>query len=594
MKLINLIILFLLSNTIAAENLNISTTSGTSKGFLINGVANWDDIPYAQPPVGDLRWRAPREIVKNSMLIAPKNNNFCIQKPSGMGGSEFDGDEFFSGSEDCLYLDIKAPKTRSNNLLPVMFWIHGGGNTSGLKDTYDFSKMVRKHNVIVVTINYRLGPFGWFTHPSIQALQNDDDKSSNFGTLDIIAALRWVKSNISMFGGNPENVTVFGESAGGHNVLSLLVSKKAKGLFHKAIIQSGYTTSISTQNAYKQDQSSPTSEHTSWKIVNKVLEKGNLPSQEDLSNKEIREILKEIGARDFFISYSDRPSYQEIPLLTADDIVIPISGLKEALSSRDHVNIVPIIAGSNKDEVKLWLASAKYFVGLEYSFFGSLLGVPRVKLKDEAAFEIFNSYRSRAWKIRGVDNPLRSLAFAGNDNLYAYRFDWDDHRKWPVANFKKLIGAAHATEIPLLTGNNKLVGDYGFLIYPKGPSKSFLSKNMMNFWANFAKTGKPGISSNKQEWIKYNGLNEIGSNFMILDNRKNLKMDKDQNSFKSLVNDLYYEKDISNLEKCVVLLQMLTFVGDDLYDDYVNFYPGKCDRKDAEQFLKANASFIEY
>jgi para-nitrobenzyl esterase len=593
MKLNFLITLLLYSNISFANDLNISTTSGISSGLQINGVNNWDDIPYAQPPVGDLRWKAPQEIFSNE-LIVPRVDNFCVQKPSGMGGSEFDGDEFFSGSEDCLYLDIKAPKTNSNGLLPVMFWIHGGGNTSGLKDTYDFSKMARKHNVIVVTINYRLGPFGWFTHPSIQGLQNDDDKSSNFGTLDIIAALEWVKSNISLFGGDPDNVTIFGESAGGHNVLSLLVSKKAKGLFHKAISQSGYTTSISPEKAYSQNESSPTSEHTSWKIVNKVLDKAGLKSQNDLSNTETRKILKELDARDFFINYSDRPSYQEIPLLTSDGIVIPMDGLKNSLSNKKHVNIVPTIAGSNKDEVKLWLASAEYFVGLEYSFFGSLLGVPRVGLKDEVAFELFNSYRSRAWKLRGVDNPLRSLASVGNSDLYAYRYDWDDHRKWPVANFKKLIGAAHATEIPLLTGNNKLVGDYGFLIYPKGPSKHFLSKNMMNFWANFAKTAKPGISSNKQEWTKYDGLDEIESNFMILDNRKNLKMDKDKNSFKSLVNDLYYEKDITDLEKCVVLLQMLTFVGDDLYDNYIDFYPGQCSRKDAEEFLKANASFIDY
>jgi para-nitrobenzyl esterase len=574
--------------------MEISTTSGISMGFYANGITNWDDIPYAQAPIGDLRWKAPREILEENKLIEPKVNNFCIQKPSGMGGSDFNGDEFFSGSEDCLYLDIKAPKSKSKDLLPVMFWIHGGGNTSGLKDIYDFTKMVKKHNVIVVTINYRLGPFGWFTHPSIQRLQEGDDKSSNFGTLDIIAALKWVQSNISLFGGNPDNITIFGESAGGHNVLSLIASKKAKGLFHKAISQSGYTTSISLDKAYKQDKFSATSNHTSWKIVNKILGKAKLPSQNDLSDKDIRKTLKELDARDFFINYSDRPSYQEIPLLTADGIVIPFNGLKETLSNKDHVNNVPIIAGSNKDEVKLWLASAEYFVGLEYSFFGSLLGVPRVALKDEDAFELFNSYRSRAWKLRGVDNPLRSLALAGNNDLYAYRYDWDDHRKWPVANFKKLIGAAHATEIPLLTGNNKLVGDYGFLIYPQGPSKWFLSKNMMNFWTNFAKVGKPGTSSNGQKWIKYNGLNKTNSDFMVLDNRKNLKMSEDQNSFKSLVNDLYYEKDITDLEKCVVLLQMLTFVGDDLYDDYISYYPGKCIRSDAENFLRANASFIDY
>ena len=594
MRLIFLLSLFLISNNLFTKNIEISTTSGISMGFYANGITNWDDIPYAQAPIGDLRWKAPREILEENKLIEPKVNNFCIQKPSGMGGSDFDGDEFFSGSEDCLYLDIKAPKSKSKDLLPVMFWIHGGGNTSGLKDIYDFTKMVKKHNVIVVTINYRLGPFGWFTHPSIQRLQEGDDKSSNFGTLDIIAALKWVQSNISLFGGNPDNITIFGESAGGHNVLSLIASKKAKGLFHKAISQSGYTTSISLDNAYKQDKFSATSNHTSWKIVNKILGKAKLPSQNDLSDKDIRKTLKELDARDFFINYSDRPSYQEIPLLTADGIVIPFNGLKETLSNKDHVNNVPVIAGSNKDEVKLWLASAEYFVGLEYSFFGSLLGVPRVALKDEDAFELFNSYRSRAWKLRGVDNPLRSLALAGNNDLYAYRYDWDDHRKWPVANFKKLIGAAHATEIPLLTGNNKLVGDYGFLIYPQGRSKWFLSKNMMNFWTNFAKTGKPGTSSNGKKWIKYNGLNETNSDFMVLDNRKNLKMSKDQNSFKSLVNDLYYEKDITDLEKCVVLLQMLTFVGDDLYDDYISYYPGKCIRSDAENFLRANASFIDY
>ena len=592
MKLINLLTLALITNTLSAINLEVSTSSGISQGYLKNGVANWDDIPYAQPPVGDLRWKAPRKISKKNLIIESKVNNFCIQKPSGMGGSELVDDEFFSGSEDCLYLDIKAPK--SNTLLPVMFWIHGGGNTSGLKDIYDFSKMAKKHNVIVVTINYRLGPFGWFTHPSIQSLQEGKDKSSNFGTLDIIEALEWVKLNISFFGGDPNNVTIFGESAGGHNVLSLLVSNQAKGLFHKAISQSGYTTSITPHKAYRQYNPSSTSHHTSWEIVNKVLKNAKQQSQNDLSNIEIREVLKELDARDFFLNYSNRPSYQEIPLLTADGIVIPLDGLKKSLSSKDHVNIVPTIAGSNRDEVKLWLASAEYFVELKYSFFGSLFGVPRVALKDEAAFELFNSYRSKAWKIRGVDNPLKSLAYAGNNDLYAYRYDWDDHRKWPVANFKKLIGAAHATEIPLLTGNNKLVGDYGFLIYPKGPSKFFLSKNMMNFWTNFAKTGNPGMSSNKQEWTKYDGLNEIDSSFMVLDNKRNLKMDKDKNSFKSLINDLYYEKEITDLEKCVVLLQMLTFVGDDLYDDYISFYPGQCSRQDSEEFLKENASFIDY
>jgi len=588
----NILILTLLLSVISsAADTEIKTSSGVSSSYGNSGVLNWDDIPYAKPPVGDLRWKAPRKITNSDNVLLPMDDNFCVQRPSGMGGSE--GEGYFSGTEDCLYLDIKAPKNSSEKQLPVMFWIHGGGNTSGLKDLYDFSKMVKRHDVIVVSINYRLGPFGWFTHPAIQDLQSGLDKTSNFGTLDIIEALKWVQSNISLFGGDPSNVTIFGESAGGHNVFSLLASKEAKGLFHKAISQSGYTTTIQADLAFKQDKYSPTSNYTSFNIVDRVLQKNAVKiNQSNLDKKELRKILLDLPAEDFFSHYAKRPSYEDIPLMTADGIVIPFMGLRNALSSKEHLNIVPTIAGSNRDEVKLWLGSAEYFVDLKFSPIGKLLGIPKVFLKDEDAFEIFNRYRSSAWKLRGVDGPLRSMKEVGNETLFAYRYDWDDHRRFIVGDFKKLIGAAHATEIPLLTGNNKLVGDYGFLIYPRGPSKRFTSKNMMKFWANFAREGTPGNSTNSIKWNAYNDPDK--SNFIILDNRANLKMSSDVFSFKSLVRDLHKETDVTDLEKCVVLLQMLTFVGDDLYDEYINSYPGSCIRSESKKFLKDNASFIEY
>jgi len=574
------------------ENI-VKTDSGIADGNIKDGVINWDDIPYALPPINDLRWKAPRKIELTSQIIEPKENNFCVQNPSGLGGSNGEGS--FSGTEDCLYLDIKVPNSNNLNNLPVMFWIHGGGNTTGLKDIYDFSSMVKKYNVIVVTINYRLGPFGWFYHPSIQNNQNDIDKTSNFGTLDIIAALEWVQQNISKFGGNPNNVTIFGESAGGHNVLSLLVSKQAKGLFHKAISQSGYTTSYSIDEMYKQEKDSSTSKHTSWKVVNNILKDNELEFTQIIENEsDIRKFLKNLSAEEFFYYYSNRASNEGLPLLNADGVVIPKIGLREALSIDEYTNLVPTIAGSNRDEVKLWLASAEYFVDLDYSFLGSILGVPKVVLNDKKAFNIFNTYRSRAWKIRGVDFPLRSLYQAGNNNLYAYRYDWDDHRRFIIGDFRELIGAAHATEIPLLTGNNKLVGDYGFLIYPRGPSKRFTSKNMMQFWTNFAKTGKPGYSTNGKEWLNYDGSKDDRSNYIILDKRKNLKMSSDKFTFSSLLKDLHKEDAVTELEKCVVALQMLTFVGDDLYDEYINEYPGTCDRQASEKFLIDNASFIDY
>ena len=592
--LILLSAILLIPSIVYGDENKIQTTSGITSGYIKNRVINWDDIPYAKPPIGDLRWRAPKKLDSSEYLntINPQENNFCVQEPSGLGGS--DGDSFFSGTEDCLYLDIKRSEKISKELLPVMFWIHGGGNTSGLKDLYDFSAMIKKHDVIVVSVNYRLGPFGWFTHPSIQDLQLNLDKTSNFGTLDIIAALEWVQSNISLFGGDPDNVTIFGESAGGHNVLSLLVAKQAKGLFHKAISQSGYTTTYSKQSAYKQLKESSTSKHTSWSIVNRIIKDKVLDISQEDNKFEVRELLKSLSAEEFFKYYSERPSYENLTILTADGIVIPEIGLTKALSKREYVNHVPTIAGSNKDEVKLWLASAKYFVDLDYSLLGSIFGVPKVVLNDKDAFNLFNSYRSRAWKIRGVDDPLRSLHVSGNKDLFAYRYDWDDHRRFLIADFRELIGAAHATEIPLLTGNNKLVGHYGFLIYPRGPSKRFTSKNMMKFWTNFAKYGEPGISSNGVEWKKYSGQENTPSNYMVLDSRKNLRMHADEFSFYSLTKDLYKENALTNLEKCVVLLQMLTYVGDDLYDEYVDSYPGKCDRAESEQFLKDNASFIDY
>ena len=232
--------LFLLPLTTYSDY-RIESSSGVVEGYKKGRVLFWDDIPYAKPPINELRWKAPRRIDDSTNLILPKEQNFCVQRPSSLGGPGGDGP--MVGTEDCLYLDVSAPVRNTNELLPVMFWIHGGGNTSGLKDLYDFNKMVKKHNVIVVRVNYRLGPFGWFSHPSIQDFQTDLDKTSNFGTLDIIAALHWVKENIILFGGDPDNVTIFGESAGGHNVFSLLYQINPKGFFIKQYLMSGYTTS---------------------------------------------------------------------------------------------------------------------------------------------------------------------------------------------------------------------------------------------------------------------------------------------------------------------------------------------------------------
>lgn len=563
----------------------IKTSSGKVKGSISNKVINYDDIPYAKPPVKELRWKAPREILNPKLIITPKDNNHCIQEPSSMGGAP--GKGLLTGSEDCLYLDIKTPTRKSKNLLPVLFWIHGGGNTSGLKDLYDYSKMVERHNVIVVTINYRLGALGWFTHPAIQKNQIGIDKTSNFGTLDIIQALKWVNKNIELFGGDPMNITIFGESAGGHNVLSLLVAPQAKGLFHKAISQSGYTTSSSTKDAYKISKSNPMHHHTSNEVIKRLIPNYNNMTLNDLQNS-----LLELPAEDFLNEYLNK-SNLEVPLLTNDGIVIPDQGLEKALSDPKYTSNIPFIAGSNRDEVKLWIGTANYFVKLDYSLLGNITGIPRLSIKDEDAFEAFNYYRSEAWRIRGVIEPISALNSSGNDKTYAYKFDWDDHRRFLIADFKKLIGASHGTEIPLITGNNKLVQGYGFLIYPAGPSKKFISKNMMLFWSNFAKEGKPGFSTNGIEWELYNHNND-SKNFMILDNKKGMKIINSEVTYKNLVEELNYDHRVSQLEKCVILYQMGTLIGNDIFEDIGSYANFPCNRADAKKFLEENNGFISY
>ncbi len=595
MKKTYLLIFIVFSSLVSADDLKVATSSGITEGYIKNNVVSWNDIPYAKPPLEDLRWKAPRKIQQNLNLIKPKDNNFCLQRSSILGGSAQFSDDEISGTEDCLYLDIYAPKKKSKKLIPVMFWIHGGGNTSGLKDLYDFSKLVRKHNVIVVTINYRLGPLGWFTHPAIQGLQDGLDKTSNFGTLDIIAALEWVNKNISSFGGNPNNITIFGESAGGHNVLSLLVSSKAKGLFHKAISMSGYTESISLDDAYKQNTKSSTSNYSSSEVVDKIVN-NQLGENLQLSNKELKDLLYSLSGKEFYQYYANRESYEELPLLTNDGLVIPKIGLKDALSKKEHVNIVPTIAGSTRDEVKIWLAFSEYFVALDSSASSYLFNLPKVVLKDEDAYEAFSYYRSNAWKIRGVNEPLNSLAMAGNNQLYSYRFDWDDHRKFIVADFKKLFGAGHALEIPLLTGSTTLVGGppVSNFMYPKGISYFYTSRNMMKFWSSFAKFGEPRYSTNNIKWDLYKVDENNYSSFIVLDKRKNLKMLSNNTTLQKLSKEVYIDERLSEIEKCVVLYQMFTYVGNDVYEKNIKEYPGTCDRKASENFIINNASVIDY
>ncbi|EDG8597091.1 carboxylesterase family protein [Salmonella enterica subsp. enterica serovar Kentucky] len=216
----------------------VATRHGKIVGVVQEEIHIWRGIPYAAPPTGELRWRAPQPVTP-WQDVRQADCFSCASWQDITWCRELGGGDPGNFSEDCLYLNVWAPAVR-HEPLPVMVWLHGGGYTigAGSLPPYD-GQALAKRGAIVVTVNYRLGHLGFFAHPALEG--EGAECIHNFALLDQIAALRWVQDNIAAFGGDTQNVTLFGESAGARSVLSLMASPLAKGLFHKAIIQSGYT-----------------------------------------------------------------------------------------------------------------------------------------------------------------------------------------------------------------------------------------------------------------------------------------------------------------------------------------------------------------
>jgi len=287
---------------------------------------SWKGIPYAKPPVGDLRWKAPQEPEKRSTPL--KTVNFCEICPQY---TDHDNNpatpQVIQGSEDCLYLNIWRPKTKAANL-PVYFWIHGGGNSTQwpLLSYTDAAALANKSNMVVVTVNYRLGPMGFFSHPALRSGRSGDEKtdSGNFGLLDLIQALSWVKANIKVFGGDPENVTIAGESAGGQNVISLIASPLARNLFHRAVSENG---SIRPATAAQGE------EHVNEVITKLLVKDGSAPDEKaagaklkSMSMKEIGTYLRSKSAQDFLELYPEGKLMGMIkfPNSFGDGTVLPV------------------------------------------------------------------------------------------------------------------------------------------------------------------------------------------------------------------------------------------------------------------------------
>ena len=398
----------------SGSGMSVSTSSGVvSAESGPEGSLVFRDIPFAQPPEGAGRWAAPGRLETPEQVISSKPEPVMCPQPQGMASGSAEGE--YLGSEDCLYLDIYAPGEATSSDLPVMLWIHGGSNVTGHKGTYDFSRLAAREQVVVVVINYRLGPFGWFVHPALNGADLKTSPLANFGTLDMVEALRWTQRNITLFGGDRDNVTIFGESAGGRNVFSLLASPVSEGLFHRAIAQSGHVRSLTAGEAYNAEREHPMVDRGSWEVVREL----------GLTNAGVdAETLRAVPMDDLLTAYFELEEDHIQPAVIRDDVVIPQEGVLAALADPRYAKNVPVLAGTTRDEVTLWLGLSRYFVDVSYPLSKALPA--KLRIKDPALYSFWVDMRSRGWKLGAVDDPLSAMHEAGYTDLYAYRYDWDE------------------------------------------------------------------------------------------------------------------------------------------------------------------------
>lgn len=440
-----------------------NTATGAVVGFADqHNTHAWLGIPFAAPPVGDLRWRAPQPAESwSGTREALSHGAPCTQLWGPISG--IDGEEGeIAGAEDCLYLNIRALRfapdaiPQKEERLPVMVWIHGGGNSIGTANTYPGQKLSGTQKIVYVALNYRLGLHGWFSHPALRnAAANTADASGNFGTLDVIAALQWVQQNIAYFGGDPNNVTLFGESAGGRDVYAMLASPLAKGLFHKAISQSGSaaTMKLSRAENFLSDKV-PSMQNSSNEVFARLLMEDGKAIDQQAAKALIDSMLAAEAMRYLRAKSSEELLHGTEPLGMGlyphpqnfrDGHVLPEDSLLSRFADRSMYNSVPMILGTNRDEQKPILLGDSRFA---WRLFGV---IPRIK--DEEAFERFTAYFSDQWKALAVDEPAMLISEAQGGSVFAYRFDWDEGPSSLLTDFSKLLGAGHGLEISYVFGD---------------------------------------------------------------------------------------------------------------------------------------------
>jgi len=430
-------------------------------------------IPYAAPPVGELRWKAPQPALEWEGVKAKTSFGSASLSP----GEENEE----SMNEDCLFLNIWTPAKKSDEKLPVLVWIHGGGFTGG-SGNLSTGSVLAKRGVVLVSINYRLGPMGFFAHPLLTE-ESGKGVSGNYGILDMISALEWVQKNIASFGGNSDNVTIFGESAGGAAVYILLSSDLTKGLFHKAIAESPWVNDMSISPLKNPAYSRESVEATGIRMAELLCDSGEV-TLEKLRKIDAADLVNQTG-RGYRL-----PAAVDGYVMKENPAIIFEKGLQKSR---------PFIAGSNTDEGTMFSGGARNMtveayqdeIKRSYKEYAEKVLELYPASSQEEVYDAMNVSINDTWfaqPTRWMTKHMSNL----NEDSYLYHFA-HTNVWWPAG------GSSHAAELAFVFGSAEPENET--------PSVQYLSDAMMSYWTNFAKTGNPN-GDGLPHWPRYNEVTD--------------------------------------------------------------------------------------
>lgn len=538
------------SSTHSSGNSSFNPVRATEFGQ-VEGVVNaeegtvaWLGIPYARPPTGELRWQPPQAPVAWTGTRSARNYADACTQIGGLFGPPPKGKDYSAisetfykpvGSEDCLSLNIWRPASGDASKLPVIVFIHGGSNVVGASydPIYLGGKLANNANAIVVTVAYRLGVLGWFSHPALNTGDPVRD-SGNFALLDLIQSLKFVKNNIASFGGDPDNVTIMGQSAGATNVNALIVSPLASGLFHKAISLSGGASASAPATAVNKANA----------IINALLIKDGLATDKasadayriaqgnpwikrylmSKTNAELYRIQVDptggkwgTGSRTFEPGSSSATLWATVAPI-ADGTVMP-SNVTAAITSGSFAK-VPQLVGNTSEEGKLFSAAFKVddYTRIKWMN-GTYLGTERnIRFEDVIDGAIVTPLTVANYNTYIFDNANRiapapsittsaflglsaatNAAYYGKVPIYAYNFKWNQQ----PAPWNDVYGAWHTGDLPFIFGNFNLnLDSFGWTKANEG-GRLALSGVMQKSIAAFVRTGDPNNASLGTVWEQW-------------------------------------------------------------------------------------------